>query len=54
MDDDTIRHEIFAIFAEHLVPEAFATPTRASATTRGFHRLLHRHPAHRLHPLRRR
>ena len=29
MDDDTLRHEIFASFAEHLVPEAFATPTRA-------------------------
>ncbi len=29
MDDDTLQHEIFASFAEHLVPEAFATPTRA-------------------------
>ena len=29
VDDDTIQHEVFASFAEHLVPEAFATPTRA-------------------------
>ena len=29
MDDDTITHEIFASFAEHLVPVAVATPTRA-------------------------
>ncbi len=29
VDDDTIQHQIFATFAEHLVPEAFATPTRA-------------------------
>ena len=28
-DDDTLQHRIFASFAEHLVPEAFATPTRA-------------------------
>ncbi|TVP70533.1 MAG: hypothetical protein EA340_05555 [Nitriliruptor sp.] len=27
--DDTIQHEVFASFAEHLVPEAFDTPTRA-------------------------
>lgn len=33
MDDDTITHEIFASFAEHLVPEAFATPTRAHRVT---------------------
>lgn len=33
MDDDTIQHEIFARFAEHLVPEAFATPTRAHRVT---------------------
>ncbi|MFO7778248.1 MAG: hypothetical protein R6V28_07850 [Nitriliruptoraceae bacterium] len=33
MDDDTIQHEIFANFAEHLVPEAFATPTRAYRVT---------------------
>ncbi|TVR32147.1 MAG: hypothetical protein EA388_12540 [Nitriliruptor sp.] len=29
MDDDRIQHEVFASFAEHLVPEAFAAPTRA-------------------------
>jgi predicted nucleic acid-binding protein len=29
VDDDTIRHEIFTRYAEHLVPEAFVTPTRA-------------------------
>jgi hypothetical protein len=34
MDDETITHEIFATFAEHLVPEAFATPTRAHRVTR--------------------
>lgn len=34
MDDDTIQHEVFASFAEHLVPEAFATPTRAHRVTR--------------------
>lgn len=34
MDDDTIQHEFFATFAEHLVPEAFDTPTRAHRVTR--------------------
>jgi hypothetical protein len=34
MDDETTSHEIFATFAEHLVPEAFATPTRAHRVTR--------------------
>lgn len=34
VDDDTIQHEIFARFAEHLVPEAFATRTRAHRVTR--------------------
>ncbi len=29
MDDERIQHEVFASFAEHLVPEAFAAPTRA-------------------------
>jgi hypothetical protein len=29
VDDGTIQHEVFASFAQHLVPEAFATPTRA-------------------------
>ncbi len=29
MDDDTIQHQILAEFAEHLLPEAFATRTRA-------------------------
>ena len=33
MDDDTIRYEVFASFAEHLVPEAWATPTRAHRVT---------------------
>jgi hypothetical protein len=33
MDDDAITREIFASFAEHLVPEAFATPTRAHRVT---------------------
>jgi hypothetical protein len=33
VDDDTIQHEVFASFAEHLVPEAFATPTRAYRVT---------------------
>ena len=33
MDDDTITREVFASFAEHLVPEAFATPTRAYRVT---------------------
>jgi hypothetical protein len=34
VDDDTIQHQLFASFAEHLVPEAFATPTRAHRVTR--------------------
>jgi hypothetical protein len=34
MDDDTIQHQLFASFADHLVPEAFATPTRAHRVTR--------------------
>jgi hypothetical protein len=34
VDDDTIQHQLFASFAEHLVPEAFATPTRAYRVTR--------------------
>ena len=29
VDDERIQHEVFASFAEHLVPEAFAAPTRA-------------------------
>ena len=33
MDDDTITREVFASFAQHLVPEAFATPTRAYRVT---------------------
>ena len=33
VDDDTIQHEVFASFAQHLVPEAFATPTRAYRVT---------------------
>lgn len=33
MDDDTITREIFESFAEHLVPEAFAAPTRAYRVT---------------------
>ncbi len=33
MDDDTFQHEIFASFADHLVPEAFARPTRAYRVT---------------------
>ncbi len=33
MDDDTITREVFASFADHLVPEAFATPTRAHRVT---------------------
>lgn len=36
MDDDTITHEFFASFAEHLVPEAFTTPTRAHRVTLEF------------------
>ena len=112
VDDDTTQDHIFSSFAEHLVPEAFATPTRAyrvtyetagpapadrakararfgrwiddriedalaaswphdrplvvaftsdgalhpraTTVTREFHRMLYRHPARRLHPLRRR
>ena len=33
VDDDTLQHEVFASFAEHLVPEAFASPTRAYRVT---------------------
>lgn len=33
VDDDTIKDQIFSSFAEHLVPEAFATPTRAYRVT---------------------
>jgi hypothetical protein len=33
VDDDTLQHQLFASFAEHLVPEAFATPTHAHRVT---------------------
>ncbi len=34
MADDRVQHEVFADFAEHLVPEAFATPTQAFRVSR--------------------
>jgi hypothetical protein len=33
VSDDTILHELFATFAEHLIPEAFGAPTRAYRVT---------------------
>lgn len=34
VDDDTIQHEATPMFAEHLVPEAFATATLAQRVSR--------------------